>query len=126
VYDISRWGRFQDVDEGAHYEFVCREAGIQVLYCAEPFENDGSALASMVKSMKRTMAAEYSRELSAKVFEAQRRFATQGYKMGGSVGFGLRRMCFDREGNSVAILPLAAIASALGTTIATLMQEAQL
>jgi len=99
VYDISRWGRFQDVDEGAHYEFVCRDAGIQVLYCAEPFENDGSALASMVKSMKRTMAAEYSRELSAKVFEAQRRFATQGYKMGGSAGFGLRRMCFDRDGN---------------------------
>jgi DNA invertase Pin-like site-specific DNA recombinase len=98
VYDISRWGRFQDVDEGAHYEFVCRDAGIQVLYCAEPFENDGSALASMVKSMKRTMAAEYSRELSAKVFEAQRRFAAQGYKMGGSPGFGLRRMCFDRDG----------------------------
>ncbi|TFW17549.1 recombinase family protein [Duganella callida] len=98
VYDVSRWGRFQDVDEGAHYEFVCREAGIQVLYCAEPFENDGSALASIVKSMKRTMAAEYSRELSAKVFEAQRRFAVQGYKMGGSAGFGLRRMSFDRDG----------------------------
>src|SRR5580658_2630677 len=23
VYDVSRWGRFQDVDEAAHYEFVC-------------------------------------------------------------------------------------------------------
>lgn len=104
VYDVSRWGRFQDVDEGAHYEFVCRDAGIQVLYCAEPFENDGSALASMVKSMKRTMAAEYSRELSAKVSEAQRRFARQGYKMGGSVGFGLRRMCLDRDGNERRLL----------------------
>jgi DNA invertase Pin-like site-specific DNA recombinase len=23
VYDVSRWGRFQDSDEAAHYEFVC-------------------------------------------------------------------------------------------------------
>ena len=24
VYDVSRWGRFQDVDEAAHYEFLCK------------------------------------------------------------------------------------------------------
>jgi len=24
VYDVSRWGRFQDVDKSAHYEFVCK------------------------------------------------------------------------------------------------------
>src|SRR5688572_2108814 len=24
VFDVSRWGRFQDVDESAYYEFVCR------------------------------------------------------------------------------------------------------
>lgn len=41
VYDVSRWGRFQDVDESAHYEFVCRSAGVPVHYCAEQFENDG-------------------------------------------------------------------------------------
>ena len=42
VYDISRWGRFQDTDESAYYEYICRRAGIQVDYCAEQFENDGS------------------------------------------------------------------------------------
>ena len=41
VYDVSRWGRFQDVDESAHYEYLCRRAGINVVYCAEQFENDG-------------------------------------------------------------------------------------
>src|SRR5438552_3467715 len=41
VYDISRWGRFQDVDESAHYEFVCKRNGVKVAYCAEQFENDG-------------------------------------------------------------------------------------
>jgi DNA invertase Pin-like site-specific DNA recombinase len=24
VYDVSRWGRFQDADESAYYEFICR------------------------------------------------------------------------------------------------------
>ena len=42
VYDVSRWGRFQDADESAYYEYICRRAGIQVVYCAEQFENDGS------------------------------------------------------------------------------------
>src|SRR4051794_21072283 len=30
VYDVSRWGRFQDSDEGAHYEFICKSAGVNV------------------------------------------------------------------------------------------------
>ena len=47
VYDVSRWGRFQDVDESAHYEFVCRRSGVKVAYCAEQFENDGSLLSSI-------------------------------------------------------------------------------
>ena len=40
VYDIGRWGQFQDTDEAAYYEFLCKRAGIQVHYCAEPFVND--------------------------------------------------------------------------------------
>src|SRR5213595_3290949 len=24
VYDVSRWGRFPDVDESGYYEFICR------------------------------------------------------------------------------------------------------
>jgi DNA invertase Pin-like site-specific DNA recombinase len=59
VYDVSRWGRFQDTDESAHYEFVCKQAGIKVAYCAEQFDNDGSMLSSIVKNIKRVMAAEY-------------------------------------------------------------------
>jgi hypothetical protein len=35
VDDVSRWGRFQDADESAYYEFICKEAGITVHYCAE-------------------------------------------------------------------------------------------
>src|SRR5258708_2332055 len=32
VYDISRWGRFQDADESAYYEYICKRAGIIVQY----------------------------------------------------------------------------------------------
>ena len=91
VYDVSRWGRFQDADESAYYEFICREAGIKVHYCAEQFENDGSLSATIIKSMKRAMAGEYSRELSAKVFSGQCRLITLGYRQGGPAGYGLRR-----------------------------------
>ena len=69
VYDVSRWGRFQDADESAYYEVVCKRAGITVQYCAEQFENDGSPVSTIVKGVKRAMAGEYSRELSVKVGE---------------------------------------------------------
>ena len=97
VYDVSRWGRFQDADESAYYEFICRESGITVHYCAEQFENDGSLSATIIKSMKRAMAGEYSRELSAKVFTGQCRLITLGFRQGGSAGFGLRRQLIDES-----------------------------
>jgi DNA invertase Pin-like site-specific DNA recombinase len=56
VYDVSRWGRFQDTDESVHYEFLCKSAGIPVHYCAETFENDGTMPSLIMNALKRTMA----------------------------------------------------------------------
>ncbi len=53
VYDISRWGRFQDSDESAYYEYICKRAGVQVYYCAEQFENDGSPTSTIIKPVCR-------------------------------------------------------------------------
>jgi DNA invertase Pin-like site-specific DNA recombinase len=92
VYDVSRWGRFQDTDEAAHYEFVCKSAGIPVHYCAETFANDGSMPSLIVKALKRTMAGEYSRELGSKVLAGQKRLAQLGFKQGGRAGYGLQRV----------------------------------
>jgi DNA invertase Pin-like site-specific DNA recombinase len=99
VYDVSRWGRFQDADESAYYEYICRRAGIQVAYCAEQFENDGSPVSTIVKGVKRAMAGEYSRELSAKVFAGQCRLIELGYRQGGPAGYGLRRVLLDQHGS---------------------------
>ena len=104
VYDVSRWGRFQDSDESAHYEYICKRARIAVHYCAEPFVNDGSLPSSLLKAIKRMMAAEYSRELSAKVFAGKRRLIELGYRQGGTAGYGLRRLLVDQHGNPKEIL----------------------
>lgn len=104
VYDVSRWGRFQDADESAYYEYICRRAGKQVEYCAEQFENDGSPIATIVKGVKRAMAGEYSRELSTKVFVGQCRLIELGYRQGGSAGYGLRRVLVDERGDIKAEL----------------------
>ena len=104
VYDVSRWGRFQDADESAFYEYRCRSAGIQVAYCAEQFENDGSPVSTIVKSVKRAMAGEYSRELSAKVFAGQCRLIELGFRQGGPAGYGLRRVLLDQNGSIKAEL----------------------
>jgi len=100
VYDVSRWGRFQDVDESAHYEFICKQNGIKVAYCAEQFDNDGSLLSSIVKNIKRVMAAEFSRELSIKVHTGHCRIASLGFRVGGPVAFGFRRELIDESKQS--------------------------
>jgi len=100
VYDVSRWGRFQDTDESAYYEYICKRAGVQVHYCAEQFENDGSIQSTIFKSVKRAMAGEYSRELSNKVFKGQCRLIELGYRQGGPAGYGLRRMLINQDGQA--------------------------
>ena len=37
AYDVSRWGRFQDTDAAAYYEYHCRLHGAAVVYVAEMF-----------------------------------------------------------------------------------------
>lgn len=104
AYDVSRWGRFQDADESGYYEYICKRAGITVHYCAEQFENDGSPTSNIIKSVKRSMAGEYSRELSTKVFQGACRLIQLGFKQGGMAGYGLRRMLVDQAGQPKGIL----------------------
>jgi DNA invertase Pin-like site-specific DNA recombinase len=106
VYDVSRWGRFQDPDESAALEYMCRQQEVPVHYCAEQFENDGTAISSIVKGIKRTMAAEYSRELSTKVFQGACRLVKLGFRQGGAAGFGLRRVLLDQSGEKKAMLKM--------------------
>ena len=104
VYDVSRWGRFQDTDEAAHYEFLCKSAGIPIHYCAETFVNDTTMPSIVMKTLKRVMAAEYSRELSEKVFAGAKNISLLGYRLGGVAGYGLRRMLCWPDGTPRTIM----------------------
>lgn len=97
VLDVTRWGRFQNADEPAAYEFMCNRNGYDIRYVAEQFENDGSLASNVFKSMKRVMAGEYSRELSVKVFAGQCRLIEKGFRQGGPAGYGLRRLLIDEQ-----------------------------
>lgn len=104
VYDVSRWGRFQDVDESAYYEFLCKRNGVRVEYCAELFKNDGTFVSSIAKNLKRGMAAEWSRERSEKVYAGACFVARLGFRLGGRPGIGLRRELIDSAGRSRGVM----------------------
>ena len=104
VYDVSRWGRFQNPDQSAAIEYACQEADVEVHYCMEQFVNDGSPVSNIIKAVKRSMAAEYARELSNKVFAGQCRLIELGYRQGGAAGYGLRRMRIDQNGAPQGVL----------------------
>ena len=97
VYDVSRWGRFQNPDQGASYEYALITADIPIHYCAEQFANDGSLSSALLKTLKRGMAGEYSRELSVKVWAGQSRLVQLGFRLGGIPGYGLRRHLIDQN-----------------------------
>jgi DNA invertase Pin-like site-specific DNA recombinase len=96
VYDVSRWGRFQDQDEAAYYEFRCKQRGKKVVYVSRGFPKEEEQLISHLQtSIERYMAAEYSRQLSEKVFYGCVKVSEQGYSAGGLPAYGMSRLLLD-------------------------------
>jgi len=114
VYDVSRWGRFQDTDEAAHYEFICKNAGIPVHYCAETFDNDGTPPNAIMKTLRRVMAGEYSRELSVRLRRAKELIAKDGNWNGGPAPYGLRRRLISDDGRPGQFLKPGEVKSVAG------------
>jgi DNA invertase Pin-like site-specific DNA recombinase len=104
VYDISRWGRFQDIDQSAFYEYLCRMNGVQVVYCAEHFRDDRTPLSALMKAIRRVEAADFSRDLSEKVFRGHCNLARRGYVQGGGPRYGLKHVLVRNDGKLVKSL----------------------
>jgi DNA invertase Pin-like site-specific DNA recombinase len=104
VFDISRWGRFQDVDEAAYYEFFCKKAGVPIHYCAEQFGNDDSLPSAIMKALKRVMASEFSRDLSQKSFDGAKAMILRGFSVGSHPGYALQRQLVSSSGESKGLL----------------------
>lgn len=105
VRDVSRWGRFDNIDESAYYEYLCFRRGVSVIYVEESFGGDASPFASLLKSMKRVLAAEFSRDKSRLVAQGQLHAASLGFWRGGPAPYGLRRVLVTPSGEYVQDMP---------------------
>ncbi len=102
--DVSRWGRFQDIDLSATYSAECKRHGKQVIYTTlgKPKEND--QLYQVYVQFERFRAAQYSKELSDKVLRGCIKIAQQGYWAGGKPPYGLQRLLLDEARKPVQVL----------------------
>jgi DNA invertase Pin-like site-specific DNA recombinase len=94
AYNVSRWGRFQDIDAAACYEYTCPPHGAKVVYVQEGFGSDEEPMTALLKTLKRAMAAEYARELGVKSSAGQDRAV---HLLDGPLPcVGLTRLAIDR------------------------------
>jgi len=104
VLDVSRWGRFQDVDLSATYSAECTRAGKKVVYTTLGLPKKDDPFHSMVIGFERYRAAQYSRELSDKVFKGCAKVAEQGFRPGGTPPYALYRLLLNEARLPVQIL----------------------
>jgi DNA invertase Pin-like site-specific DNA recombinase len=105
VLDVTRWGRFQDPDEAAYWEMQCKKRNIRVIYISRGFPKDEEKLLSSLEtSIGRYMAAEYSRQLSDKVWHGAVKVSEQGFSAGGTAPYGYSRVLFDESKKRVGVL----------------------
>lgn len=104
-YDVSRFGRFQEMDEAAYYSYLFNMHGVELIFCAEPIPTKDFPLeSSVILNIKRASAAYHSKNLSEKVFIGQVNLIMRGYHQGGMPGYGLRRLLINENGQPKEIL----------------------
>lgn len=101
VRDVSRFGRFFDVDEGAFFEVLFLGHGVKTIYCEEVFGAEASPMACLIKGVRRVMASEYSRDRSRLVRYAQSRATRLGFHAGGPPPYGMRRVMVTPQGKEL-------------------------
>jgi DNA invertase Pin-like site-specific DNA recombinase len=99
VRDVSRWGRFPNIDESAYWEFFLLMHGIRVVYVQEHFRNDDrTPYDHLLKSLKRVLAAEFSRDKARMVQFGKYRAVKAGFWQGGVPPYGMRRVLVSPAG----------------------------
>ncbi len=111
VYDMSRWGRFQDPNEAGHYAHLCQQKGITIQYVNRgrlegvvDTDEQGQLLQHILTPTERFIAAQHSAQLSPKTWLGCVKVVEQGYSAGGSAPYGLQRILLDEEKKFVQVL----------------------
>ncbi len=102
--DVSRWGRFQDIDLSATYSAECKRNGKQVIYTTLGKPKPDDQLHQVYVQFERFRAAQYSKELSDKVFRGCVKISQQGYWAGGKPPYGFHRVLLNEARQPVQIL----------------------
>lgn len=102
--DVSRWGRFQDIDLSATYSAECKKHGKDVIYTTLGKPRSDDQFYSLCIQFERVRAAQYSKELSTKVFHGCITIAKQGYWAGGKPPYGYSRLLLDEARNPLHVL----------------------
>ncbi|HCJ8544706.1 TPA: recombinase family protein [Escherichia coli] len=104
VYDVSRFGRWQDNDEAGHYSYLLKYHGVRIIYCAENLPDESPEIQMLTLPALRYAAGAFSRNLSVKVFAGHVNLVKRGYYQGGIPGYGLRRKLIDNNNRPKMIL----------------------
>ena len=104
VLDVTRWGRYQNINLSAYYDGLCTVHGKTVVYVSDGFAPENSLVHMLKTSLDRYQAANYSRELSTKVFKGCAKIASQGFRAGGTPPFAFERLLLDEQHNPVQVL----------------------
>ncbi len=104
LLDVSRWGRFQDTDISAVHSAECTKHGKQVIYTTIGIPKKDDPLYSVYVTFERFRAAQYSRELSDKVFKGCLKIAQQGYRAGGPPPYAFKRLLVNESRNPIQVL----------------------
>jgi DNA invertase Pin-like site-specific DNA recombinase len=102
--DVSRWGRFQDIDLSAQFSAVCKKHKKEVIYTTIGKPREDDPLYPVYVQFERFRAAQYSRELSDKVWRGCVKIAEQGYWAGGPPPYGLQRLLLDETREPLNVL----------------------
>lgn len=102
--DVSRWGRFQDIDLSAQFSAVCKKHKKEVIYTTIGKPKEDDPLYPVYVQFERFRAAQYSRELSDKVWRGCVKIAEQGYLAGGKPPYGLSRLLLDEKREPLHVL----------------------
>ena len=95
VYDVSRFGRFENPKEATYWEFELERHGVKVHYVTEGLSNDGSLGSYITKVVKDAEASEYIKKLSKLTKRGMRSCAERGYWISSQAPYGYQRAIVD-------------------------------
>jgi len=103
VYDISRWGRFENPKESVYWEVEVERTGKRVVFVSEGFKEEsiGTSITNFVKSAE---ASEYLKNIRRQTVRGMLYNAKQGFWMGGRPPYGYDRAIIE-NGKITEVLP---------------------